>query len=140
MLDTCKPLRGLPKSLQWGFLLIAVIGIIAIHLELPWLFWIAFVLLIVALLYGFFQQALRLIHGESVASLLTGKQKHLDERQVRNDLLAVDITWALTMWVVLVTWFLDATGWLPHGLWPIMVLGAGLIFRVSIRWMLDLHA
>ncbi|KPL08019.1 hypothetical protein AMJ86_02190 [bacterium SM23_57] len=140
MLDICKPLRGMPQWLQWGFLLMAVIGIMAIHLELPLLFWLAFVALSISLLYGFFQQALRLIRGESVAGLLTGKLKHLDERQVRNDLLAVDITWALTIWVVLVTWILDSKGWLPHGLWPIMVLGVGLIFRFSIRWMLDRYA
>ena len=140
MLDTCKPLRGLPQWLQWGFLLIAVVGIAAVLLELPLLFWLAFLLLSISLLYGFLMQALRLIRGESVVSLMTGKQKHLDERQVRNDLLAVDITWVLTMWVVMVAWFLDAKGWLPHGLWPIMVLGAGLIFRVSIGWMLDRYA
>jgi len=140
MLDLCRPLRGLPLWLQWITLLISVACIIGIQLRLLWLFGPAFITLLLLLLYGLFQQALRLIRGESITKRLTGKPLHLDERQVRNDLIAVDIAWTLNILVVIGVWYVEKKGMLPHGWWLVLVLGVGFIFRFSIRWLLDRYA
>jgi hypothetical protein len=140
MLDLCKPLTGVPQWLQWTFLLLGVLSLIGIKTEIFWIFGISVILLLVILLYGLIQQALRLIRGESVSRFFTGKPISLDERQVRNDLIAVDITWMLILFVIIAVGFAESKGWIPHGLWPLLILGIGLIVRFTMRWLLDRYA
>ena len=140
MLDLCKPIQGMPKWLVGLDLAISVIGIAGIALKQPLIYIPAILFLFAFLFYGFYRQAIKLIRGESMETWIFAKRIQLDERQARNDLLAVDISWVLLLYVIMFAWYLGVEGVVPYILWPILVLGIIFPIRLFLRWLLDRYA
>jgi hypothetical protein len=137
MLDISTIRNAIPYWMQWLFLLAVVIIFLSFQFSALWLWIPAFIALILIALYGYFRQARRLINGEPLPRRLTGKPLRLDERQVQNDLMAVDTAWALNFWVVLFVWYAEMRGLFPRGWWPLPVLGIGFIIRFSVKALLN---
>jgi hypothetical protein len=140
MLDLCKPIQGMPKWLIGLDLAIAIIGIAGIYLNQPLIYIPSMILMTAFLFYGFYRQAIKLIRGESMETWFFAKRIHLDERQARNDLLAVDISWALLLYVMMFAWYLGIESIVPYMLWPVVVLGVIFPIRFLLRWLLDRYA
>jgi hypothetical protein len=140
MLDLCKPIQGMPNWLVGLDLLVGVIGIAGIYLKQPLIYIPGMIFLTAFLFYGFYRQAIKLIRGESMETWFFAKRIHLDERQARNDLLAVDISWVLILYVIMFAWCLGVEGIVPFMLWPVLVLGIIFPIRFLLRWLLDRHA
>ncbi len=139
MLDLCKPMptkRAMITSLITGGLFI--IGLFI--LKEPWIWGAALITCFLVLLHGLYTQALKLIRGEKLMHWLTGRPMQIDERQVRNDLIAVDIAWLMNLYIIMGVWAIESEGWLPQGIWPALVLIIGLIVRFTLRWLLDRYA
>lgn len=139
MLDLCKPVAS-GRTRLFILILVGFFLFGYFILKVPWIWGAAFAATVVVLFYGLYKQAIKLIRGEMIAYWPTGKPVNLDERQVRNDLIAVDIAWLLNLYIIMGVCAIESEGWLPQGLWPVLVLIAGLIVRFTMRWLLDRYA
>jgi hypothetical protein len=124
-----KPPGPMTRPIVGVTLLILALFVLGILLDYTWLQLLGVFGIVVLVGARSIRYARRLVRGESIPGW--------DERQVRNNLVAGDLTWILIIFVTVVWYYCEVAGWVTTGWWFPVIIATAVLGRIITRWILN---